>query len=246
VHIPNAISMSDLKLLIINPNSSASITTALENVLRPHTPPQTTLHCFNPKSGPPGIHDATTATESTEASMSELVGPEARLDISIYDGILVCCFSEHPLISALSLYLEENDSNCVIIGMFHAGVAAALLTPAPFGIIATGTGDKPNLLAAVSSFVGCPTSKRFAGVITTGLQITELQDGDQARVEKEMKETTAKLVDQGAGTLILGCAGMSGMEVWVEEAAMLKGKKVRIVDGARVGVEMLVGMIRSQ
>jgi Asp/Glu/hydantoin racemase len=128
--------------------------------------------------------------------------------------------------------------------MFHAAVSSALLTPGPFGIIATGTGSKPNLIAAVSTMLGSPTSARFAGVITSGLAVVDLQDGDQATVERGMKETTVKLMDQGAETLILGCAGMSGMDKWVTEAAESRGKTVRIVDGARIGVELIVGMIR--
>jgi hypothetical protein len=38
---------------------------------------------------------------------------------------------------------------------------------------------------------------------------------------------------------------MSGMDGWVIDAAKEKGKSVRVVDGARAGVEMLVGMIRA-
>lgn len=236
--------MSETKLLIVNPNSSASITSALARVLRPHIPPCTSTTFFNPASGPRGISDATTALESTEACMNEMTGPNARLDIAAYHGVLICCFSEHPLISALSDYFAQTQLQIVVLGMFHAAVSSALLTGEPFGIIATGTGPKPNLITAVSTLLGSPTSTRFAGVITSGLAIVDLQDGDQAMVERGMKETTLRLVDQGAETLILGCAGMSGMNKWVIEAARSKGKTVQVVDGARIGVELIVGMIR--
>jgi Asp/Glu/hydantoin racemase len=164
-----------------------------------------------------------------------------------YDGFLICCFSEHPLISTLSTHLEKMypGRDRPVIGMFHAGVSFALVTPGPFGILATGTGDKPNLVLATSTILGSSTSSRFAGVITSGLAITELQDGDQDRVEKGMKETTKRLIEKGAETIVLGCAGMSGMQGWVRDAAMEIGKKVRVVDGAKAGVDMLVAMIRS-
>ncbi|KAI9632180.1 Asp/Glu/hydantoin racemase [Dioszegia hungarica] len=231
------------QLLIINPNSSSSITSALHSALSPYPPPQTSLHFWNPTSGPVGISNAATAASSTSACMAELT-PGLLEGV---DGVLICCFSEHPLISTLSDHLStlHPDRTIPILGMFHAGVASALLTPMPFGIIATGTGDKPNLVLATANFLGSSSSTRFAGVLTSGLAITELQDGDQARVERGMRETAGRLVDQGAGTIILGCAGMSGMDGWVIDAAKEKGKSVRVVDGARGGVEMLVGMIRA-
>lgn len=233
------------KLLIINPNSSGSITAALCSVLDRYTPPHTTLTFFNPRSGPAGIHDAATAIESTDSCMAELTGPDATINVDEYDGALVCCFSEHPLITTLTGYFLRTGKKTVVLGMFHAAVASALLNPAPFGIIATGTGPKLNLVTAVARFLGSSTSARFAGVITSGLAITDLQDGDQAMVETSMKETTIRLVDQGAGTMILGCAGMSGMDGWVIDAAKSRGKDVRVVDGARIGVEMLASMIRA-
>lgn len=177
--------------------------------------------------------------------MRDLTSPD--FDMEQYDGFLLCCFSEHPLISTLSTYLVERYPlrNIPVLGMFHAGVAFALLTPEPFGILATGTGDKPNLVLAAANFLGSSSSARFAGVITSGLAITELQDGDQAKVEAGMRETTGKLLDKGAGTIIMGCAGMSGMQGWIIDAAVQKGKRVRVVDGARAGMEMLVAMIRA-
>jgi Asp/Glu/hydantoin racemase len=234
-----------IRLLILNPNSSSSITSALFAALSPHTPPGVTLTFHNPSTGPPGIHDAVTAQQSTDACLSELTGASPTLDLEDFDGVLVSCFSEHPLISALSSHLASLGSNTRVLGMLHAGFASALLTPEPFGIIATGTGPKPNLIIAAANFLGSGTSSRFVGSLTTGLGVVELQEGDQNRVETNMKETTGRLVDLGAGTVVLGCAGMSGMDRWVIDAGLEKGKRVRVVDGARAGVEMLCALIRT-
>jgi Asp/Glu/hydantoin racemase len=73
----------------------------------------------------------------------------------------------------------------------------------------------------------------------------ELQEGDQHRVETNVKETTERLVDLGAETVVLGCAGMGGMGRWVIDAGPEKGKMVRVVDGARAGAEMLRASIRT-
>jgi hypothetical protein len=83
----------------------------------PPSPPPSPLHCpralpggaltfHNPSTGPPGIHDATTAQQSTEACLSELTGASPTLELEKFDGVLVSCFSEHPLIPALSSHLD--------------------------------------------------------------------------------------------------------------------------------------------
>ena len=60
-----------------------------------------------------------------------------------------------------------------------------------------------------------------------------------------MKAATKTLVGRGARCIILGCAGMSGMERWVKGAARDCGSEVRVIDGAIAGVQILAGMARS-
>lgn len=233
-----------IRVLVVNPNSSKSITVALSRVLQQSCPPGIDLTFFNPSKGPAGIKDTETANQSCTACLDELTGPDPRHDLLSFDGALVACFSTHPLINALREVFASGSHHGQVLGIYHAGVSSALLTPGPFGILATGTGEKPNLVAATADFLGSATSSRFAGVLTTGLQVVELQDGDQAKVERGMKQSTKSLIRLGARTIIFGCAGMSGMEKWVRSAAAEQGCTVRIVDGAKTGVHMLAAMIR--
>ncbi|WVQ92943.1 hypothetical protein IAU59_000004 [Kwoniella sp. CBS 9459] len=231
-----------LSILVVNPNSSSSITQAIERSLRPHVPPSALVDFFNPSTGPAGISDDATARSSCEACLSEL---QSRMDA--YDGILVACFSEHPLIAALITHAANKAIPLTVLGIYHAGVATAMLrTTGKFGIIATGSGIKENLITATSRFLGSPDSDRFAGAITTGLTVVELQEGDQVKVEKNMKMTTKELIKRGAEVIILGCGGMCGMEPWILQAAREEGAKVQVVDGARMGLQMLVALIQGQ
>jgi Asp/Glu/hydantoin racemase len=60
-----------------------------------------------------------------------------------------------------------------------------------------------------------------------------------------MKETVRRLMEKGAATIVFGCAGMSGMDAWVHAVASEQRRRVKVIDGARVGVEFLAGLIRS-
>lgn len=42
--------------------------------------------------------------------------------------------------------------------------------------------------------------------------------------------------------IVLGCAGMAGMEQWVREVAP---ENVRVVDGVKAGVGVLQGLVRG-
>lgn len=91
-------------------------------------------------------------------------------------------------------------------------------------------------------------SERYAGVVTTGLGVVELQEKGQEKEEKVqrlMKIAAAKVAEKGADVLVLGCAGMAGMEWLVKQGVSEAGLgEVKVVDGAKAGIEMLAGIVR--
>jgi allantoin racemase len=86
--------MSAIKLLIINPNSSQSITDALKRSLTSASNSVSLTFFTGPSDAPRGISDDVTARQSTECAMRVLVGHEpdgVGPKLESYDGILVCC-----------------------------------------------------------------------------------------------------------------------------------------------------------
>ncbi|WWC70503.1 uncharacterized protein I206_104454 [Kwoniella pini CBS 10737] len=234
-------SHTSTSILVVNPNSSFSITRAIKQSLEPHIPLGVTAEFFNPSTGPAGISDPATAQSSCEACMEELPGL-----VDKYDGVLVACFSDHPLVPTLELYAKDKNLCLSVLGIYHAGIATALLrTRGKFGIIATGSGIKTNLIEATAKFLGSTTSDRFVGPITTDISVVELQEGDQVEVERKMRSTTRDLVRKGAEVIILGCGGMCGMEPWIVDSAAEEGRQVQVVDGARMGFHMILALIHG-
>lgn len=155
-----------------------------------------------------------------------------------------CLVSDHPLIHMLREYLTEIQSSKPAIGIFEAGVAHAMLIGKRFGVVSTGSGIKNTLIAGMRSFLGA-NSERFAGVVTSGLGVVELREGDQSHIETRMRETSVKMAAMGADVIILGCAGMAGMEELVKGGVRDAGLgEVKVVDGAKAGVEILAGIAR--
>ncbi len=119
-----------------------------------------------------------------------------------------------------------------------------------FGIVSTGDAWKGILGDAVrEDILGRERAGVwFAGVETCGLDAGELHgDGE---VERRVREATGRLVrgkegggEMGeVGVVVLGCAGMVGMEGWVRGVA---GEGVKVVDGVKAGVGALQGLVRG-
>jgi len=149
-----------------------------------------------------------------------------------------------------------RNSGKAVTGIFEASVGTSLQIIAPdekFGIVSTGKVWEEILSDAVVDFLGTgeATSKRFAGVETTGLNATDLHDAPPEEVRKRVKDAVKRLLRNGkVGAICLGCAGMSGMDKMVREACVKElgeqeGRRVRIVDGVQAGVAWLEGAIRS-
>jgi Asp/Glu/hydantoin racemase len=247
-----------VRILVVNPNSSTSITDRLSESIEP--PPGVQLTWWTaPSEAPPSIDDEETSDSSTTvclprilelcksaASAATLAGAVETL----FHGILIACYSDHPLIALLRTHLVDPPIH--VLGILEASVAHALLLPqhAPltkFGIITTGQTWEPVLGSAVKSFLGATESERFAGVRSTGIGVLGFHgSGEPGQVDPGVEEAVQALVKDGAGVIILGCAGMSGLEANVNRAASRvgSGRAVLVVDGVRAGIQLLVGLIR--
>ncbi|KAF5327630.1 hypothetical protein D9619_004323 [Psilocybe cf. subviscida] len=225
----------EIKLLVINPNSTESMTQGLRDVLMP--PPRTTLDFYTaPTDAPDSIKDATTGILSGAACFTDILRKGL---VEQYDGFLVCCFSDHPLTHMLREHTSKPSMN-----ILEAAISQSLLIGQRFGIITSGFGYKYIHYTEVRNFLGA-NSERFAGLVTCELGVLEFQGMDCARVEERVKKASVKSAEQGADVIILGCAGMAGMEGLVKQGVEEAGfNPVRVVDGAKAGVQILAGLAR--
>lgn len=132
--------------------------------------------------------------------------------------------------------------------MFDASLALSLLLGRRFAILTTVGPMVPGLEAGVGRFLGAGGGGRFAGAFASGLGVLELHDEQAAeRVAQTMRATAGACRRAGADVVVLGCAGMSGMEGLVRAGYAQDGGdggQVKVVDGVKAGVEMLVALCR--
>ncbi|KAI9878874.1 MAG: hypothetical protein M1830_010284 [Pleopsidium flavum] len=251
--------MATVSILIINPNTTQSMTDNLKPLIESLGYTNTQYTYFTAPTGPASINDAEDATLSTTHTLPHLLPLLAH-----HSTFLIACYSAHPLVPALKTHTSKP-----VLGIFEASVTAALQLlndGEKFGIVSTGQVWEGLLTNAVCEFLGFPyphpqpyrreggerqAGARFAGVETTGLTASDLHNLPVAEVEERMREAAMRLVRGGdVGVLCLGCAGMVGMERVVRGACVEvlggeRGRAVKVVDGVVAGVGALVGLVRG-
>lgn len=229
-----------IHILLVNPNSTPSMTTTCINQITPTLPPDVALHPFTaPHPSPTAIESQTDAVLSSAASFRALLPllqaqEEANQPIS---AILVACYSNHPLIRML---LEEFS--LPVIGIMEASLFYARTLGSQIGIVAT---SGRSAIAHWDSVRRYGVADSCAGIRAVELGVLELESLPRADVLARMGGVARKLVEEdGADVLTLGCAGMADMKVAVEGA--VEGMGVQVVDGVVAGVHHLVGVVRMR
>lgn len=233
-----------VSILVINTNSSQSMTTALPPILEDLLHPGLLLHYHTGPSGrsPPSVDDSTTSVLSAAHTFEDLLPliTENKDAGRTHDAYLVACFSDHPLVEML----REHTSKPVL-GIFEASIMQALALGQPFGVVTTGKYWEGALTAGVQRIFGSANmGGAFIGVQSTGMTARELHEIDQSVVAEKIAAATSRIVSRGARTIIMGCAGMSGMAEAVRNGR--DGVDIRVIDAVRSGVTTLEGLVRAQ
>ncbi|CCH41151.1 Glutamate racemase [Wickerhamomyces ciferrii] len=213
--------------LIINPNSSKSVTDNLKDLLP--IPPKTKLEFYTgPSTAPPEIDGPETSRQSTEACF-----PDLRDNHMKHDGYLVCCYSDHPLI-----YKLREITKKPVQGIYQASITFASTNfPEKFGILTSTNSWEPILDEAVKTSFGGVDIPLFTGTVAANVNVLKL--GDPKYFQK-LVERAKICVDSGAKTILLGCAGLSGLENKLEA----EFDNVKFIDSVAFGSELLNTLVR--
>ena len=182
-----------MTLIIINPNSSQTVTDGIDAAVTPLRRFGTPIRCLTLADGPSGIESQRQA-DLTIAPMLTLAAAQADAT-----GYVIACFGD-PGLHAL-----RDQTDLPVVGIQEAAVMTALTLGQRFGVIAIMAASIPRHMRA---FGAMGVLGRLAGDRALGLGVADLSDPYKSLAA--MIATGKRLRDDdGANVLIMGCAGMA-------------------------------------
>ena len=182
-----------MTLVVINPNSSQTVTDGIDAAVDPLRRFGTQIRCLTLTEGPVGIESQRQA-DLTIAAMLKLAGLQSDAK-----GYVIACFGD-PGLHAL-----RDQTNLPVVGIQEAAVMTALTLGQKFGVMAIMPASIPRHLRA---FGAMGVLNRLAADRALGLSVADLSDRDKSlaamiAVGKRLRDS------DGANVLIMGCAGMA-------------------------------------
>ena len=219
--------MTAMRIRIINPNSTASMTAKVAIAAGRAAAPATHIETATSASGPVSIEGFFDGALSLPGLLAEIhAGERAGVDAHV-----IACFDDTGLDAARAL------ARAPVIGIGEAGYHLATLVAGRFSVVTTLPRSIPvleqNLLRYGLAF-------RCASVRAAGVAVLALEKGGSAARQRISAEVAAALSEDRAEAIVLGCAGMVDL---AEELAAEYG--VPVIEGVGAAVklaETLVGL----
>ena len=190
-----------MRLLMINPNTSDSVTQRVAQAARALAPPGTVIDPATGAFGAPYIASRAAAVVGAHAALEaarRLVGPA---NPQAYDAVLMACFGE-PGIEAL-----REELPIPVLGMAEESFRAARRLAPRFAVVTGGAAWGPMLrdFAAVRG-----EAQALVAVRTLALDGGAIARDPDAALPALAEAARAAHAD-GAGVVILGGAGLVGL-----------------------------------
>jgi Asp/Glu/hydantoin racemase len=206
-------------LLLINPNTTASITDLVLKTAKRFVAKGTTLRAVTGAFGPRYIASRIGYAIAGHAAVDALANDKARKD-----AVVLACFGD-PGLAAL-----KEVSRVPVVGMAEAAILHAAAVGKRFSIVTGGVRWKPML----EEFVAAQgMSARLASVRTVAPTGADIARNPKAAMALLAKGCAACVREDGADVVILGGAGLAGL------AAKLKSSvDVPLLDGVACAISL--------
>lgn len=211
-----------MHLVVVNPNSTGSMTTLIGAYARAVAGPGVTVEAVHPAHSPPSIQSHTDDALAAVGVIAEIAARPAA------DGYVIACFGDPGLAAA------REVATGPVVGIAEVAMRTAGYLGRSFSVVTTlarSCGHIRDLTVRYGVERAC------AGVHASGVAVLELgtDPGAYARVRDVAR---AVIAADGSDVLVLGCAGMADLV-----APLTADLGVPVIDGvtaATLEVERLV------
>ncbi|KAA5606363.1 aspartate/glutamate racemase family protein [Roseospira marina] len=211
------------RLLVLNPNTTASMTRTIGAAARAVAAQGTEILDRNPAMGPASVEGWYDEALCLPGMLQEI----ARGEAEGVDGHLIACFDDPGLDAA------RCRATAPVVGCAEAGLHMASLIAGRFAVVTT-------LSRSVATIEHLAHRYGVAGrcaVRATDIPVLDLEIPGSAAEDRIAGEIDRAIADDRAEAIVLGCAGMADL------AGRLSARAgVPVIDGVAAGVKLLEGL----
>jgi allantoin racemase len=214
-----------MRIKIINPNTTWSMTEKIGACARSVARPGTEIVAVSPAMGPASIESHYDEALAVPGLLQEVAAGEREG----VDGYVIACFGDPGLQAAREL------ARGPVVGIAQAAMHVASLVGTRFSVVTTlarTIGQARHLAEAYGMQRFC------ANVRACEIPVLELEaPGSKAR-ERIVEECRRALAEDGSDTIVLGCAGMADLA-----ADLSRAYGVPVVDGVAAAVKQAEALV---
>ncbi|MCU4179514.1 aspartate/glutamate racemase family protein [Bosea sp. BH3] len=211
------------RILVINPNSNEVVTEGLRQAVLPLTYTEgPEIVCETLAEGPLGI-ETQEHVESVSLPLRRKV--EAANDV---DAFVIACYSDP------GLHVAREGTASPVFGIAECGVLTALTRADRFGVIAIKSRSIPRHIRYLRQM---GLMDRLAGERPLEMSVAESASGEGTLARMIAIGTELKEMD-GAGAIVMGCAGMARHRRPLEQAL-----GIPVIDPTQAAVAMAIGTV---
>ncbi len=210
--------------LVINPNTSSQMTGEIGETASQIFRPPWKMRLASAPAGPESLESWTDYYLATICLFPLLS------DLTDIDGVILACFGDP------GLYVLKELCPIPVVGIAEAAMSQALLLGGRFGILA-GMGRAAALMDSMVLTYGLQA--RYAGAVSLNMRVLDFET-EREKTLQRLIQASRTLQEQGAETLLLGCAGLT---TYVQE--LQSTVEIPIIDPVAAGCHMLKSLVNA-
>ncbi|MDH5453629.1 MAG: aspartate/glutamate racemase family protein [Paracoccaceae bacterium] len=212
-----------MRILVVNPNTTASMTEKIAAAARKVARPGTEIHATNPASGPAAI----------EGFYDEAICLQGLLEVirkaPDFDAVVIACFDDTGLDAARCL--TERP----VIGIGEAAYHMASMISNKFSVVTTLARSVPALEHNLHRY---GLAARCARVRSSDVPVLELERPGSDACGRISAEIGRAVAEDRAEAIVLGCAGMTDL---ADHLAQEHG--LPVLDGVTCAIGLAEAMV---
>jgi allantoin racemase len=211
-----------MRILIVNPNTSASMTRKLNEAALRVAAPGTEIVAVNPDFGPASIEGYYDEAFAVPGLIAEIArAPDM-------DGYIVACFDDTGLDAARCL------ASAPVVGIGEAAFHMASLVAGKFSVVTTLS---RSIAAIEHNLARYGLAARCARVRASEVPVLALEEEGSAARAKLSAEIARAIAEDGCEAIVLGCAGMADLS-----QSLANEHGLPVIEGVASAVKLCEGL----